>query len=90
MDIGTIVSLAIAGVALLWSIYRDKSSDTEDLQKRVSTIETKIVLAESTIERLEAEQDEMKKMLKSLENQINQMNLKVEKILTILENTKGA
>ncbi|WP_255211658.1 hypothetical protein [Pseudescherichia vulneris] len=90
MDIGTIVSLAIAGVALLWSIYRDKSSDTEDLQKRVSTIETKVVLAESTIERLETEQDEMKKMLKSLENQINQMNLKVEKILTILENTKGA
>ena len=84
MDLGTIVSLVIAGVALLWSIYRDKSSDTEDLQKRVSTIETKIVLAESTIERLEAEQDEMKKMLKNLENQINQMNLKVEKIFNNL------
>lgn len=90
MDLWTIAACVVAGLAFVWTVYRDKTSDTEDLLKRVGTIETKIVLAESTIERLETEQDEMKKMLKSLESQINQMNLKVEKILTILENTKGA
>jgi len=90
MDIWTIAACIVAGLSFVWTIYRDRSSDTQDLQKRVSTIETKIVLAESSIERLEAEQDEMKKMLKNLENQTNQMNLKLERILTILENTKGA
>lgn len=86
MELGTIIALVISGVSLLWTLYRDKSGDTDQLLDRVGQIETKVLLAESTIERLEAEQDEMKKTLKNLENQINQMNLKVERILTILEN----
>jgi len=85
MDIGTIIALVVASLTLLWTIYRDKSGDTNDLMSRVSGIEMKMILVDSSIERLEAEQDEMKKMLKSLEAQINNMNLKVERILTILE-----
>jgi len=77
-------------MAFLWTVYRDKTTDTEDLLDRVGQIETKIALAENSINRLETENAEMKKTLKILEDQINAMNLKVEKILTILENTKGA
>ncbi|WP_312269240.1 hypothetical protein [Pseudescherichia sp.] len=93
MDLGTIVACAaciVAGMAFLWTVYRDKTTDTEDLLDRVGQIETKIALAENSINRLETENAEMKKTLKILEDQINAMNLKVEKILTILENTKGA
>lgn len=90
MELGTIIALVIAGLTFIWTLYRDKSGDTEQLMGRVGHIETKVLLAESTIERLEAEQNEMKKTLKNLESQINQLNLKVEKILTILENNKGA
>ncbi|WP_313104238.1 hypothetical protein [Pseudescherichia vulneris] len=85
MEIATIIALVIAGLTFIWTLYRDKSGDTEQLMGRVGHIETKVLLTESNISRLEAEQDEMKKTLKSLEAQINQMNLKVERILTILE-----
>ncbi len=90
MEMGVIISLIISGLCLLWTVYRDKSGDTSELVERVSQVETKVLLAESTIERLEAEQDEMKKMLRGLETQINQLNVKVERILAILESNKGA
>lgn len=85
MELGTIIALVISGVSLVWTLYRDKSGDNSQLIERITKIENKIILAESSIDRLEQEQDEMKKTLKNLENQINQMNLKVERILTILE-----
>lgn len=90
MEMGVIISLIISGLCLLWTVYRDKSGDTSEILERVSQVETKVLLAESTIERLEAEQDEMKKMLRGLETQINQLNVKVERILAILESNKGA
>ncbi|AUK16567.1 hypothetical protein AB687_000481 [Escherichia coli] len=90
MDFGTIVALVIAGLGFLYTIFRDSSSDTEDLLTRVSQIEAKIQLHSSSIDRLETEQDEMKKTLRNLEDQIHQLDLKIERILTILEKTKGA
>lgn len=36
MDFGTIVALVIAGLGFLYTIFRDSSSDTEDLLTRVS------------------------------------------------------
>jgi len=85
MDVWAIVAVIFAGGALFWSIFRDKSGDNKELTGRVSTLESKVLLQESTIDRLATEQDEMKKSLKSLEDQIHQLDLKIERILTILE-----
>lgn len=81
-----IIALAVSVLGFLWTVYRDKSGDNSQLIDRITKVENKVILAESSIDRLETEQDEMKKTLKSLELQINQLNLKVERILTILEN----
>lgn len=85
MDIWTILTVIFAGGALFWSIFRDKSGDNKELTGRVSSLESKVLLQESTLDRLEEEQDEMKKALKSLEGQIHELDLKIERILTILE-----
>ncbi|MFS7195477.1 hypothetical protein AB6866_04820 [Rahnella inusitata] len=85
MDTGVAIALIIAGITFLWTLYRDKSGDTEELMSRVGDLETKVLIFESTIDRLATEQDEMKKSLKSLEDQIHQLDLKIERILTILE-----
>lgn len=90
MDFGTIAACVVAVCTLLWTIYRDKSTDTSDLLDRMGNVETEIALQKSNISRLEAEQDEMKKSLRNLEDQIHQLDLKIERILTILENGKGA
>ncbi|MHB9326463.1 hypothetical protein ACP3S7_02870 [Phytobacter ursingii] len=90
MDFGTIAACIVAVCTLLWTIYRDNSTDTNDLLDRMGSVETKIALQESSIIRLSNEQDEMKKSLKNLEDQIHQLDLKIERILTILENNKGA
>lgn len=88
MDVWTIVAVIFAGGALFWSIFRDKSGDNKELTGRVSTLESKVLLQESTLSRLEEEQDEMKETLKSLGTQIHQLDLKIERILTILEKVK--
>lgn len=85
MDVWAIVAVLFAGGALFWSIFRDKSGDNKELTGRVSTLESKVLLQQSTLDRLEEEQDEMKKALKSLEDQIHSLDLKIERILTILE-----
>lgn len=85
MDVWAIVAVLFAGVTLFWGIFRDKSGDNKDLTGRVSTLESKVLLQQSTLDRLEEEQDEMKKALKSLEDQIHSLDLKIERILTILE-----
>ncbi|WP_421670301.1 hypothetical protein [Rahnella sp. EDr1-12] len=85
MDVWAIVAVLFAGGALFWGIFRDKSGDNKELTGRVSTLESKVLLQQSTLDRLEEEQDEMKKALKSLEDQIHSLDLKIERILTILE-----
>jgi len=85
MEVGAVVALVISGISFLWTLYRDKSGDGKQLADRVIKVETKLVLTESTLNRLENEQDELKRSLKSVESQINQINVKIERILTILE-----
>lgn len=90
MEIGSIIALVVSVLGFFYTIYRDKSGDNSTVLERITKIETKVLLNEADLSRLESEQDEMKKTLKSLELQINALNLKVERILTILENSKGA
>lgn len=85
MDIGTILALVISGCVFLYTIFRDNTKDTDDLLTRVSELETKQAVQESSITRIESDQDKMRDSLAKLEAQIHDLDVKIEKIITILE-----
>ncbi|MCS1245565.1 hypothetical protein NXZ98_24820, partial [Escherichia coli] len=85
MDIGTILALVISGCVFVYTIFRDNTKDTDDLLTRVSEIETKQAVQESSITRIETDQDKMRDSLSKLEAQIHDLDVKIEKIITILE-----
>ncbi|BBW22638.1 MAG: hypothetical protein E6661_22395 [Enterobacter sp.] len=85
MDIGNILALVISGCVFLYTIFRDNTKDTDDLLTRVSELETKQAVQESSIDRIESDQDKMRDSLAKLEAQIHDLDVKIEKIITILE-----
>lgn len=85
---GTILALVISGLVLIYTISRDNTKDTNDLLSRVSDIETTIAVQDSNITRLSDEQDKMKETLRNLEIQIHELDIKLERIITILEQSK--
>lgn len=88
MDIGTLLALVISGLGVLYSIFRDNTKDTTDLLSRVSYLETTIAVQDSNITHLSDEQDKMKETLRNLEIQIHELDIKLERIITILEQSK--
>ena len=88
MDIGTLFALVISGLGVLYSIFRDNTKDTTDLLSRVSYLETTIAVQDSNITGLSDEQDKMKETLRNLEIQIHELDIKLERIITILEQSK--
>lgn len=88
MDIGTLFALVISGLGVLYSFFRDNTKDTNDLLSRVSDLETTIAVQDSNITRLSDEQDKMKETLRNLEIQIHELDIKLERIITILEQSK--
>ena len=88
MGIGTILALVISGLGVLYTIFRDNTKDTNDLLSRVSELETTIAVQDSNITRLSDEQDKMKETLRNLEIQIHELDIKLERIITILEQSK--
>ncbi|HDR2677650.1 TPA: hypothetical protein QCJ48_000309 [Enterobacter mori] len=88
MGMGTILALVISGLVLIYTIFRDNTKDTNDLLSRVSDIETTIAIQDSNITRLSDEQDKMKETLRNLEIQIHELDIKLERIITILEQSK--
>ena len=88
MGMGTILALVISGLGVLYTIFRDNTKDTNDLQSRVSDLETTIAVQDSNITRLSDEQDKMKETLRNLEIQIHELDIKLERIITILEQSK--
>ncbi|EKY3169522.1 hypothetical protein RA982_001995, partial [Cronobacter sakazakii] len=85
---GTLFALVISGLGVLYSIFRDNTKDTNDLLNRVSDLETTIAVQDSNITRLSDEQDKMKETLRNLEIQIHELDIKLERIITILEQSK--
>lgn len=85
---GTILALVISGLVLIYTIFRDNTKDTNELLSRVSDIETTIAVQDSNITRLSDEQDKMKETLRNLEIQIHELDIKLERIITILEQSK--
>ncbi|ENA0599235.1 hypothetical protein [Raoultella terrigena] len=88
MGMGTILALVISGLVLIYTIFRDNTKDTNELLSRVSDIETTIAVQDSNITRLSDEQDKMKETLRNLEIQIHELDIKLERIITILEQSK--
>ncbi|MFR6754436.1 hypothetical protein [Klebsiella pasteurii] len=80
-----IIALVISGVGLVWGMSRDKKEDNSEIDDRLKDIEKKIPLLTSRIDRLEADQSEMKQTLKNLEGSLHQMDKKIERMLGILE-----
>lgn len=85
MGFDVVFALLFSAGALLWTIYRDKSGDTDDLMDRVTSLESTVSGHTSDIARLNAEQSELEGTIRNIQSQIHQMDLKIERILTILE-----
>lgn len=86
----SIFAVIFAGGALLWNIFRDKGDDIDNLASRLAKLESYTEHNKVDMERLEKKQSELDDSLQELQSQIHQLDLKVERILAILEKTKGA
>ncbi|MFG0515370.1 hypothetical protein [Kluyvera intermedia] len=89
MGFENLIAICIAGLGFLWTMFRDKSGDMEEILERISSLEGKVQNHSTDISRLEKGQDELEDGLRSLQDQIHKMDLKIERILTILEKNKG-
>lgn len=85
MGFEVIMALVFSGAALLYTIYRDKSSDNINLLDRLSELESLVMGHTTDIARLNADQTELEDTIRNLQNQIHKLDLKIERILTILE-----
>ena len=89
MDILTIGSWIVSALVLCWTVYRDFTSDSDELDARISTVETKVALMDQSLTSLEQEQDQMKKTLKNLEDSVHMLDIKIERVITMLETLKN-
>ncbi|MBE3479686.1 hypothetical protein, partial [Enterobacter cloacae complex sp. P13B] len=69
----------------LWTIYRDKSEDTDDLMDRVTSLESTVSGHTTDIARLNVDHEDLEATTRVIQNQIHQLDLKIERIITILE-----
>jgi chromosome segregation ATPase len=74
---------------LCWTVYRDFISDSDELDARISTVETKVALMDQSLTSLEQEQDQMKKTLKNLEDSVHMLDIKIERVITMLKTLKN-
>lgn len=81
----SILAVLIAGGGLIISIFRDNTTDIEKLSTRLATLETNSAHHTTDITRLEKRQEELGDSLQELRSQIHSLDVKVERILTILE-----
>lgn len=85
MDIGTILALLLSGCVFLYTVFRDNTKETDDLLARVAKLETTIAVQNISITKIEADQDKMRDVLSKLETQIHDLDVKIEKLITILQ-----
>ena len=74
---------------MCWTVYRDFTSDSDELNARISTVETKVALMDQSLTSLEQEQDQMKKTLKNLEDSVHMLDIKIERVITKLDTLKN-
>ena len=78
----SIAAVLIAAGGFLWSVFRDKTSDVEDLSSRLAKMESELEHVKTDVARLEKGQD--------LSSKIHIVDVKLERVLAILEKNKGA
>ncbi|ELY6084886.1 hypothetical protein SNO26_004146 [Cronobacter sakazakii] len=81
--------MIVSALVLCWTVYRDFTSDSDELDARISTVETKVALMDQSLTSLEQEQDQMKKTLKNLEDSVHMLDIKIERVITMLETLKN-
>ena len=74
---------------MCWTVYRDFISDSDELDARISTVETKVASMDQSLTSLEQEQDQMKKTLKNLEDSVHMLDIKIERVITMLKTLKN-
>lgn len=90
MEWNNLIAVLFAGAGFLWSIFRDKTKDMEELENRLTILEVTVSTHSTEIGRLEKSQGELEVTIKNIQDQIHKLDLKIERILTILERNKGA
>lgn len=85
MGIDNLIAIVLSGVAVIWTIFRDKSGDDEVIKSRLTILESKVENHSTEISRLDKKQEEMDDSISKLQDQIHKLDLKIERILTILE-----
>ncbi|CAM6603800.1 hypothetical protein ACRFZU_000525 [Escherichia coli] len=85
MGIEVIFALLFSAGALLWTIYRDKSGDTDDLIDKVTSLESIVSGHTTDIARLNVDHEDLEANMRAIQNQIHQLDLKIVRIITILE-----
>ncbi|MFZ4220169.1 hypothetical protein ACEV6Q_20230 [Enterobacter ludwigii] len=85
MGFDVLAALLFSAGALLWTIYRDKSGDTDDLIDRVTSLESTVTGLTTDIARLNVDHEDLEATTRVIQNQIHQLDLKIERIITILE-----
>lgn len=83
------LAVAIALGSLLWTIFRDRGDDMDEVIDRIVKLESTTSIHTSDISRLEKKQGEFSETVEKLQSQIHQLDLKIERILTILEGQLG-
>ncbi|HIB5986217.1 TPA: hypothetical protein ACWXCG_005338 [Klebsiella pneumoniae] len=81
--------MVVSALVLCWTVYRDFTSDSDELDARISTVETKVALMDQSLTSLGQEQDQMKKTLKNLEDSVHMLDIKIERVITMLETLKN-
>lgn len=84
IDLAT-VAIIFSILSVIWTIFRDRKIDADDLNMRIGNIESDYRVLCSNVKTLSDEQEKTKTTLKNLETSINSLNIKMERVLTILE-----
>ncbi|HDV6228931.1 hypothetical protein [Enterobacter bugandensis] len=85
MGFDVVFALLFSAGALLWTIYRDKSGDTDDLIDRVTSLESTVSGHTTDIARLNVDHEDLEATIRVIQKQIHQLDLKIERIIVILE-----
>jgi len=90
MEWNSLIAMIIAAGSFIWTLFRDKTGDVQELYERITRLESSVSTLGTEFSRLEKQQGELEKTLDVLQTQIHKLDLKIERIITILENNKGA
>lgn len=85
MGYEVIIPIVISVLTVLWTVYRDKSSDVKAMDDRIGQLETQAQLRELEIKSLKSELALITQQQRDFNLSINDINKNLVRILTILD-----